>query len=329
MLLATAPAIAQLPAPAGGGVSQGGRPDLERLRSQLAQPGPEGSDARETAVEQLLSSSDERAHQILAARLSDAVDTDGVRLQVMQALARRLINPLDPVFGQRPETAEVRGKIVRRYVQTLVGFWVGEVDGDGLLPPDPLRDVARQCIVRLPASELSAGLRAIVQAPDAQPPARIAALRTAGDSQSLQQGLFLADFVEAADPAIQEAAREALRHLTFVEAPFERKEQYQAWHKQNGSRRYLDLAEEAARAVATRARQFRVQLTAQRRDDAAEYVRAVTERRNGTDWAAVQSRVLGDEVETTRLCLGQLQRDRKSTRLNSSHSSVSRMPSSA
>jgi hypothetical protein len=137
---------------------------------------------------------------------------------------------------------------------------------------------------------------------------RVAALRTAGDSQNLQQGPFLAEFVESQDPVVQEAARMALRYLTFVETSFERKEQYQAWHKQNGSRRYLDLAEEAARAVASRARLFRVQLTTLRREDAAEFVRAVTERRAGTDWASVQTRVLGDELETTRLCLAQLQR---------------------
>ena len=307
LAMAMCPATAQGAAPPGGSTVQGAiTDDLQRLRSKLAQPGPEGLEAREAAIEQLLSTVDERAHAALIAKLSDPTDQDGLREAILQALVKRLVNPTDAVFGQRPETAQLRAQVVRGYVFSLVAFWLGEVDEDGLLAPAGAREFARACIVRIPANELREILRGITNNAAGPMAMRVAALRTAGDSQNLQFGPFLAEFVESTELALQQAARTALRFLTFADAPFERGEQYQAWHRQNGYRRYLELAEEAARMGARRSRQFSEAMSNLRRDDSAQFVRSVTERRIGIDWQAVQKITLVDDPATLLLCLQQL-----------------------
>ncbi|MGE3175253.1 MAG: hypothetical protein AB7O97_21680 [Planctomycetota bacterium] len=279
---------------------------VDRLRAQLAQPGGEGQDQRAMAIERLLSLPDEAAHAVLQARLADADDPDGVRWSVLQALVRRLLNPADPVFGEFEDIQTQRARLVRGYGRALVPFWLGKPDADGLLAPDPLRDQARACLVRMPVRPLAEGLRAVAQDQAAPLTDRAAALRAAGDTQNLHFGALLADFVAVDEPQLRRAARVALRYLTFAEDAFESREQFEAWFQRNGGRRYLELAEEAARLGARRARQHREELLRVQREASSQIVRALTERRTGIDWAAVQQRTLVDDPGTVRACLLEL-----------------------
>ena len=82
---------------------------IERLRAELAQPGAEGARQRLAAIEHVLSLTDLRAHALLIERIADADDPDGVRAQTLEALVRRLRNPIDPVFGETaPREARLR-----------------------------------------------------------------------------------------------------------------------------------------------------------------------------------------------------------------------------
>src|SRR5262245_23096641 len=73
---------------------------LERLRAQLAQPGPDGREARESAIETLFGLQEVSAHAVLQAALLNGDDRDGVRASILQSFARRLRNAVDPVFGE-------------------------------------------------------------------------------------------------------------------------------------------------------------------------------------------------------------------------------------
>lgn len=298
----------------GGGQNGGGRAGqdgppidlVERLRADLARPGPDGAEARGAAIERLLSMAEVRAHEVLMERLADTEDRDRVRAAVLQALARRLVNPADLVFGERQQGLELRRRLVRAYAAALVRFWRGEADGDGLLPDDPLRAEARRCIVRMPVLALADGLRDVAVDPAAEMDLRVAALRAAADAQNLELANLLAEFVGAAEPQLRTASRAALRLLTFAERDFTSLEQVQGWFAKLGERDYFDLAEESAREVGLRLLRKQEELEKVSREAAAEYVRAVTERRERIDWAAVQARTLGGDAATTRACLDQL-----------------------
>lgn len=312
-------ATAQAPTPPPASTRTPARPDgevvrlqngseptlLDRLRAELAQPGAEGKKARQAAIEHLLSLPDERAHAVLRARLSATDDPDQVRLQVLDTLSRHLRNPIDPVFGELVPQKELRLRIVRAYAETLAIFWFDDATIEGV-PGGPLGALAREVIVRMPARVLVEAFQQIVA--DAQLPlqVRLAAIRAAGDTQDLLFASMLADHVAADDQEIRFAARTALRYLTFHEATFESKEQFVEWQKNHEGNTYVELAEDAARRGARRERLHLEELAQVRRAAAAEVVRALTEKRKGVDWPAVQTRTLGDDVEILRVCLEQL-----------------------
>ena len=236
---------------------------IERLRAELAQPGAEGARQRLAAIEHALSLADVRAHALLAERIAEADDPDGVRAQALEALVRRLRNPIDPVFG---ETAprEARLRMVRAYAEALATFWFDETTVEGT-PAGGLGALAREAIVLMPSRVLVEAQRQILGGTDSPIALRLATLRAAGDTQDLQFGALLADYLAAEDPAVQASARTALRYLTFHDATFETKEQYEAWARLNGQRTYVDLAEDAARRAARREREHVEQLQLLRR----------------------------------------------------------------
>ena len=277
---------------------------IERLRAELAQPGAEGARQRLAAIEHVLSLTDLRAHALLIERIADADDPDGVRAQTLEALVRRLRNPIDPVFG---ETAprEARLRMVRAYAEALATFWFDEATIEGI-PAGELGALAREAIVLMPPRVLIEAQRQILDSKDSPIALQLATLRAAGDTQDLQFGGMLADYLASEDPAVQASARTALRYLTFHEATFETKEQYEAWAQINGQRTYVDLAEDAARRAARREREHLEQLQSFGRDAAAQVVRALTDKRKGIAWSEVQARTLVEDAETFAACLDQL-----------------------
>lgn len=312
LLVAVAPMCAQTQDPPTRPDGESRRPQngeaatLDRLRADLAQPGAEGARQRLAAIEHLLSLSDDRPHQMLAERIATTEDPDGVRAPVLEALVRRLRNPVDPVFG---ETAprEPKLRIVRAYAEALATFWFDDSTIEGV-PPGPLGALAREAIVLMPARALIEAQRQILSSPDATIALRIATLRAAGDTQDLQFGGMLADFLADKDPAIRRAASTALRYLTFHDATFENREQYEAWGALNERRTYVELAEDAARRAARREREHVEQIAALQRSASADLVRALTEKRKAIDWAEVGKLTLTEDPESLSGCLAQLRR---------------------
>lgn len=278
---------------------------VDRLRAELYVAGAEGLAQREQAIEHLLSLPSEAAHAALCERLLDADDPDLVRVRVLESLVRRLRNPIDPVFGSGQKDARRQLALVALYAKALLPFWFDERAIESA-PPGPLGGLARQCIMLMPARTLIAALRAIVVDAQADMPMRLAALRAAGDSQDLLFADFLAEHLVDEDAQIRGAARTALRYLTFRDATFESRDQYDSWRAQNAQRTYVELAEEAARRGARRDREHQEQLAAVRTQAAAEVVYALTEKRKGIDWARVQQRALVDDPAVLRACLEQL-----------------------
>jgi hypothetical protein len=299
---------AQVPEPA----SNARQPeDPERLRRMLAEPGPDGAEARATAIERLLGSEDIRCHSVLQQRLAAGDDPDGVRVAICEALVHRLRAARDPVFGEDPAQAVRRTQVLRGYLLALAPLWRGETDADGLLPPDPLRDAARAVILRMPARELELGLRALAGLAAAEPPTRppdqLAGLfRLAADTQNLAFAAWLAEYLQSPDQPTRRAAQRSLRLLTFANEEFQTREQFDAWFQQNGRRRYVDLAEEAARRLPSRVALQNEQMRKVRRDAAVESVRALIDRRPGVDWTAVRARVIAEDPSVTDACLEQL-----------------------
>ncbi len=279
---------------------------LDRLRADLAQPGAEGARQRLAAIEHLLSLPDERSQQVLVDRITTTEDLDGVRAPVLEALVRRLRNPVDPVFGETaPREPKVR--IVRAYAEGLATFWLDDSTIEGV-PSGPLGSLAREAIVLMPARALIEAQRQILSSQDATLPLRIATLRAAGDTQDLQFGALLADFLADENPAIHKAASTALRYLTFHDATFENRAQYDAFVAQNEGRTYVELAEDAARRAARREREHVEQVAALQRAASADLVRALTEKRKTIDWTEVGKLTLTEDAETLAACLAQLRR---------------------
>ena len=279
---------------------------IDRLRAQLSRPGPDGRQQRDIAIERLLTMTEPRAHEVLRARLADDEDPDDVRAAILDALARRLVNPADAVFGEARQGLEWRVPMIAAYGAQLAAFWQGQTDADGMLRPDALREKARTCLVLMPKQALVRGLKQLLEDPSVDLALRVAALRAAADARDLYLTRVLADYLSAEEPLLRDAARSSMRLLTFAQRTFETKEQFEAWFQQLGDLSYYDLAERAARAVASNLRLQREQLVEARRQAAAEYVMAKTEKRDAIDWAAVKERSLSGDEATALACLEQL-----------------------
>jgi len=305
LALGGGPATAQSPVPAGARkVPQEPAPadEIERLRTMLAQPGPDGRDARATAIERLLVMPLPAAHRVLQQVLGRETEPEELRLAILAALQRHLLGISSTLFGTA--IPEARAEIVGGYVGVLSRFWRGA--GADQAATHPLLALARTTLQKFDVSELEVALRA--QLATADTGARIACLCCIADMQQLHLGHLLAEFVEVPDAVVRTAARQALRMLTFHEEEFATRAQFAAWFEKNGAVRYLDLAEQAARRVPEIARRDRAELAQMRIEAAVAVVSAYTTRTQGFDWAAISARTLVDDTAVLDACLGQLQK---------------------
>lgn len=279
----------QQPGPVGSTPAQD---DLERLRSQLHRPGPDGREAREQAVERLLGSSHLAAHRLLGEELLSQRDPDGLRATILSGLARHALAASDRLFGGAPDA--VRAQILHGYFVAVLPLWTAA-------NPEPLLPLARQAMQRLPARELDTAARSVLAS--AAPEQRCAALACLGD---LQQTIFAPTIAEALAVNLEQvraAATLALQRLLYPPEPLRTVEQFHAFWQLHGELRYVDFAERAARRALAAPDNLENQLRTVRREADREVVRALVERNPGIDWVAVQARTIVDDVATRDACL--------------------------
>ena len=277
--------------------------DLERLRGMLAQVGPDGRDAREAAVERLLGMSEPAAHRVLQDRLRQNDDTDAVREVILRGLQRTLLGNTTACFGGA--TDQARRQIFTGYLAALAPLWnqPGHAIDDAI--DNPVRAAARLSLQRVPVRELDAAARVLLATAEIE--LRGLVLRCLADMQQVLLAQTVADFLEAPEETIRTQARRSLQLLTCHDEEFQTKVQFAAWFERNGSARYVDLAERAARLGPRPSERLRDELARLRVDSARDFVRALTTRSPGIDWAAVQSRTLVDDPAVLDACLDQLQ----------------------
>jgi hypothetical protein len=285
---------------ANGPASQDQREDdLERLRAQLATAGADGREARERAIERLLASPREASHALLIDRLRTRDDPDGVRLQVLASLQRHLLLLPSAQFGGA--TGRARERIVLAYLRACAPFWHERRQGAGEDRGDATWQAARGALQRFPARELDQAARALMA--EAGADEQIDALRCLADMQQTVFAATIAERLEVADEAVRAAARSSLQLLTCNEEPIRTKAEFAAWLQANGSLRYVDLVERAARRGWRPIERVQEQLARLRVETACEVVRAHVNRSPGIDWNAVSARVVVDDDGVLDACL--------------------------
>ena len=277
--------------------------DLERLRGMLAQVGPDGRDARETAVERLLGMADPAAHRVLQDRLRQNDDTDAVRETILRALQRALLASPAGWFGGAGDQA--RRQIFTGYLSALAVLWKEPGQAIDDAADQPVRAAARTCLQRVPARELDAAARVLLASAEIE--LRVLVLRCLADMQQVVLTQTLADFLDAPEELVRAQARRSLQLLTCHDEEFQTKGQFVVWFERNGSARYVDLAERAARLGPRPSERLRDELARLRVDSARDFVRALTVRSPGIDWATIQARTLVDDPAVLDACLDQLQ----------------------
>jgi hypothetical protein len=275
--------------------------DVERLRAMLALAGPDGREARETAIERLLVLPTAEAHRVLQQRLGVATDPDGVRAAILASLQRHWSLPAAAQHGGA--AGELRERIVADYVRALAPLWRPLHTRAGAA--EPLLAAATTALQRMPVRELETAARLLL--PAVPLPEQLDVLRCLADMQQVLLAPVLADHLDAADPELRRAAQENLQLLTYADPPLRTREQFQAWFAANGELRYVDLAQRAARAGVEPGDRLRQALAQMRVDWARDVVKAHVTRTAGIDWAAVQARVVGDDVAVLDACLELLQ----------------------
>jgi hypothetical protein len=277
--------------------------EVQRLRAHLAQPGVDGREAREGAIEQLLTMPRADAHAVLLEALARGEDPDQVRLAIVTSLQRHLLLAPAAQFGGA--SGRVRDQLVVDYLRVLAKSWRALRGQAGEPDADPVLRGARASLQRLPPREVDAAARTLLTSVESDD--QIDVMRCLAD---LQQTLFastIAERLEAADEAVRIGARNALRLLICSEHEITSKAQFAAWHAQHGSLRYVDLVERAARRGAAPQQKVNAELARVRVDAAREIVRAHVNRSPGIDWAAVSARVIVDDTEVLDACLELLQ----------------------
>lgn len=277
--------------------------DLERLRAMLQQTGPDGRDARETAVQRLLATPDPAAHRVLQDRLRQNDDVDGVREAILRALQGNLVATPTTCFGGAAE--QPRRQILTGYLSAVAPLWKEPGNAVDDAVDRPVRAAARSCLQRVPMRELDAVARVLLGSGDLE--LRVLVLRCLADMQQVWLAQTIADFVEAAEEAVRVQARQSLRLLICHDEEFQTKAQFVAWFERNGNARYVDLAERAARLGPRPQERLREEIARLRVDAARDFVRALTVRTPGIDWAQIQARTLVDDPEVLDACLEQLQ----------------------
>jgi hypothetical protein len=277
--------------------------DLVRLREMLGRGGPDGREARETAVMRLLHSSDPAAHRVLQECLLRRDDPDRVRETILAALERQVLGNTRDWFGGASD--EVRRQVLAGYLDAVAPLWrePGPVVDD--LVDNPVRAAARRCLQRVPARELELAARLLLAT--CQADTKVEVLRCLADMQQVLLAQTIADFLEVPEEAVRAQARRSLQLLTYHEQEFQTKAQFQAWHERYGELRYVDLAERAARLGPRPLEKMREELARLRIDAAREFVRAHTVRTPGIDWAAIQTRTMVDDPAVLDACLELLQ----------------------
>lgn len=294
-----------LTCPAAAGVRSQEPIDLERLRAMLAQPGPDGREQRERAIEQICVLARPDAHRLLQERLLRSDDPDQLRPAVLAALQRHLLLSPPSQFGGA--ATEDRLQILTGYLGAMSSFWLVEGKSGSSLNATmaPLREAARQALQRVSARELDTAARRVMTSLGV--PGQVAVLRCLADLQQVLLTTTIADYLEAAEPGLRDGARAALQLLTYEDEPIQTKAQFDAWYATRGDLRYVDLVEWAARGGLRPTDRLRAELSRVRVDLTREVVRALVVRANGIDWAAVQAKTLVDDVAVLDACLEQLQ----------------------
>lgn len=261
--------------------------DLDALRHELQQPGPEARVTREAAIESLLSRRDAAAHAVLQEFVRRGADEDGVAFTVLSQLRRKLANPTDPVFGNGDKDRSV----ARSYVPALAALFARPAEG-GAAERD-LREEARQCLAALQPADRKRAIEGVLRSGDAE--LRRGGLLLAGASRDLGLAPLIAEWLEVSEAA--DTAREALARLTFVES-FTGLKAFEEWWRANQGRSYIALAEEAAwrarevRSAALRHAEQRVATVL------GELIEALADR-DVVAWAAIAERVLADDPPGT------------------------------
>ncbi len=276
--------------------------DLERLRAMLSQPGPEGREARETAVERLLTLPTPAAHRLLQERLL-LMDVDDVCLTIVTALQGHVLLPSSTQFGGA--IGAVREQIMAGYVSRAAKLWRDQRGAIDDVAGDPRRRGMRTALQRLPPRDLDAAARYVLQ--NAVGEEQIDVMRCLADMQHTLFAATLAEYLEMPDAAVRAGAMHALQLLTCYEQPIETKAQFAAWSQTYGALRYIDLLERAARLGSQPLELLKKELTRVRIEAACEVVRAHVARSPGIDWAAVQARVVVADPHEMDACLAVLQ----------------------
>ncbi|MCA8965750.1 MAG: hypothetical protein KDC48_12775, partial [Planctomycetes bacterium] len=289
-----------------GGAQEAAAPadDLAKLQAMLEQPGPDGRQARETAVQRLMVWPTLDGHRILQGVLTRTEDPDDVRGTILSALQAHLLATPAQLFGGA--VAAERLSILRGYVAVLAPLWRGLETGVEEPAANPVRSAARTALQRMPARELQVVIGELLGNLPVEE--QLPLLRCVADLQQLYLAKTLADLVEAPDSSVRAAARQSLQLLTFHEEEFTTKAQFAAWYEQFGSMRYVDLAERAARRLPLRLELLREERSRLIVESAVEFVRAQTTRTPGLAWQAISARTLVDDPAVLDACLEQLQK---------------------
>ncbi len=277
--------------------------EIARLAAMLAEPGADGREARERAIEQLLASDRAEAHAVLHARLRAADDPDGLRLAIASSLQRHFVLAPETQFGGAAGTQ--RQRLLAEWLRVIVPSW-RELRRNAEDPgSNPVRSAARMALQRLPARELDTVARTLLAGGVAEE--KVLVMRCLADMQHTLFAATLAEQLDAADAVVRAGAQDALQLLTCSDEPIRTRDQFAAWSAQYGTLRYVDLVERAARRVASPNERLRDELARLHVEAAREIVRAHITRSAAIDWAAVQGRVCVADPAVLDACLELMQ----------------------
>lgn len=220
--------------------------ELDRLREDLFQPGPEARQRREVAIERLLGNERPEAHLVLQQALRRGDDADQVSRTILRDLARKFANPQDPVFGvvgRNADQLKSRGAIVRSYLPILAK-WLGEAAAPREGAPREAFAQVRACLLAMPLRERLEGFQQLLADGDAE--VRRSAVHAAAECRDPGLARLVAEFLE--DPLLGSDARRAIERITFAR-DLRTKKDFEAWADAQQGRTYVDLAEDAARGA--------------------------------------------------------------------------------
>ncbi|MEC8252959.1 MAG: hypothetical protein VX044_07075, partial [Planctomycetota bacterium] len=215
---------------------------LERMRDMLAQSGPDGQGARESAVARLLATPDEAAHQLLLDRLQINDDPDSLRLTILAGLRSQLLGSPSTQFGGAGP--ELRRQLLAGYVGACATMWANAPDVVDEASA-PVRAAARRALRRVTARDLDAAASALMTS--MEPAQRAVLLRCLADMQQALLARTIARHLEAPESVVREAAQKALDLLVYPDNTIRTQAEFDAWSQQYGAWTYVDLVQRSAR----------------------------------------------------------------------------------